>query len=325
MRYQDRVYGEFEISEPVILALLATPQMKRLAGIDMHGNPFPYFEKYTFSRLEHSLGVALILRKYGASLEQQVAGLLHDVSHTAFSHAGDFLFGKGTTQSHGDDILKEYLISSGLQKIVEQHGLTLGQLVASPSHLLLEQPLPSLCADRIDYALRELVVAGDWTAHQALALLSGLKARQGRWIFETEPVARKFVEAFKRLNGTVWASPQAAVMFATLEKLLKYAINKEYLTEHDLWTTDYEVSNKLQKFASHDPQLNQLYSQAFSKQGFRECRSTETPDIAISVKSRAIDPWVGDNRYSDLHPEYGIELPSLLKPKRYELVFQSSG
>lgn len=43
---------------------------------------------------DHSMGVFVILRARGAPLEEQIAGLLHDVSHTAFSHVGDWVYGK---------------------------------------------------------------------------------------------------------------------------------------------------------------------------------------------------------------------------------------
>ena len=34
----------------------------------------------------------LLIRKLSGSLKEQIAGLLHDVSHTAFSHVIDFVF-----------------------------------------------------------------------------------------------------------------------------------------------------------------------------------------------------------------------------------------
>ena len=44
------------------------------------------------TRFEHSLGVFALLRRLRAPRREQVAGLLHDISHTAFSHAVDFVF-----------------------------------------------------------------------------------------------------------------------------------------------------------------------------------------------------------------------------------------
>ncbi len=54
----------------------------------------------TVTRYEHSLGVYLLLRRLGAGPREQVAGLLHDVSHTAFSHAVDFVFSSEEQDHH---------------------------------------------------------------------------------------------------------------------------------------------------------------------------------------------------------------------------------
>ena len=60
------------------------------------------------TRLEHSLGVYLLLTRLGAGRRERVAGLLHDVSHTAFSHAVDFLFAS-EEQDHHERLKPEFL------------------------------------------------------------------------------------------------------------------------------------------------------------------------------------------------------------------------
>ena len=91
MRWQDRVYGEVVIEDPAILDLVGCDTFQRLRGIHQAGPsalPFPFKD---VTRFEHSLGVFVLLRKLGAPPREQVAGLLHDISHTAFSHAVDFV------------------------------------------------------------------------------------------------------------------------------------------------------------------------------------------------------------------------------------------
>lgn len=44
----------------------------------------------------------LLLRKLGASLNEQIAGLLHDASHTAFSHTADWVLGHKETEDYQD-------------------------------------------------------------------------------------------------------------------------------------------------------------------------------------------------------------------------------
>ncbi len=110
MLYKDKIYGQTEISEPVVLELINSPSMQRLKGVSQHGHFEPYFPNTAFSRFEHSLGVFILLKKFGAGLPEQIAGLLRDVSHTAFSHVADYVFsdGSGEKQNFQDDELERH-------------------------------------------------------------------------------------------------------------------------------------------------------------------------------------------------------------------------
>jgi HD superfamily phosphohydrolase len=55
-------------------------------GAIVHANP-----AINHTRFDHSAGVMLRIRRLGGSLWEQLAGLLHDVLHTAFSHLIDYV------------------------------------------------------------------------------------------------------------------------------------------------------------------------------------------------------------------------------------------
>jgi hypothetical protein len=73
MYYEDTIYGNYEIQEPVILELINSPALQRLKGIDQAGYSHVYFPGIPRSRFNHSLGVYLLLKRYGASIEEQIA------------------------------------------------------------------------------------------------------------------------------------------------------------------------------------------------------------------------------------------------------------
>src|SRR3954462_4493946 len=108
MRWNDRVYGDVSIDHPAILALIACPTFQRLRGIRQAGPSACAFPFKTVTRFEHSLGVHLLLRRLRADGREQVAGLLHDISHTAFSHAVDFVFST-EEQAHHEGLKPEFL------------------------------------------------------------------------------------------------------------------------------------------------------------------------------------------------------------------------
>ncbi len=100
MQWQDRVYGDSTIEDPGILELIDCPTFQRLKGVRQAGPSALAFRFKDVTRFEHSLGVFLLLRRLGADRRAQVAGLLHDISHTAFSHAVDFVISSREQDHH---------------------------------------------------------------------------------------------------------------------------------------------------------------------------------------------------------------------------------
>ena len=149
----ETIYGNFEINDPVIIELLSHPMMLRLKNIRQYGVNYYVIKSETYHRYEHSVGVYLLLKKYGASLKEQVAGLLHDVSHTVFSHVGEWIFDhKDGLSSYQDDNHDSFLKATGFAEILEKHGFTLASINHKHNNFsLLEQDLPDLCLDRIEY------------------------------------------------------------------------------------------------------------------------------------------------------------------------------
>ena len=169
MEYIDRVYGRFEIVEPVIIELINSPSLQRLKNIDQTGyRPFwvkPDIEigKYENSRFAHSVGVYLLLKIYNAPIEEQIAGLIHDVSHSAFSHCIDYVLDSGSEKEHNhqDNIFNEFVRKTEIPEILKKYGFDLDYILDDKNFPLKERDLPDLCADRIDYSLRTAVIFGE--------------------------------------------------------------------------------------------------------------------------------------------------------------------
>src|SRR5262245_37777798 len=100
MHYTDPIYGEVNITEPVLAVLLDTAVMQRLKGIMQHGISGLIGLTTPITRYEHSLGAMLLVQRLGGSLAEQIAALLHDTSHTAFSHVIDYVVDGHHEQSY---------------------------------------------------------------------------------------------------------------------------------------------------------------------------------------------------------------------------------
>src|SRR5947209_1068316 len=132
MLLKDRLYGSINIAEPVLGELINSPSVQRLKKIGQFGVPDRYYHFKSFSRYEHSLGVMILLRLLKANLEEQIAGLLHDVSHASFSHVYDWVLEDQTSLSHHEshqDIRHSlFLKKSELPSILDKYGYKVEQI-----------------------------------------------------------------------------------------------------------------------------------------------------------------------------------------------------
>ena len=126
MLIKDRVYGEVDILEPVLIEIINSSALQRLKEIDQAGYFEPHFPGTAHSRFEHSVGVCALLKKYGAPIEEQMAGLIHDISHSAFSHCIDYVLDIGSQkeQNHQDNIFEEFVKKSQIPSILKNIILT---------------------------------------------------------------------------------------------------------------------------------------------------------------------------------------------------------
>lgn len=326
MKIQDRLYGAIVFDEPVLTELIDSPTLQRLQGVDMGGYYEVYFPGSKHSRFEHSLGVAWLLRRFGASLEEQVAGLLHDASHSAFSHAIDYAIASANqaTQSYQDDVHESYLGETEVPALVMKHGFSMEHIFDDVRHPLKERDLPDLCADRIDYILRGGIAYRVISPLQAQVFLDALSVKENRWVFRDSIIAREFAELFRHINHTFYSNIETALMFRTTGDWLAYALAQGYISLPELYTTDREVIGKVNAYLETDFEL-----QKFWKRMNRETRYRLNPDGSerkTLCKSRMVDPLCLEvdeiRKLSEVDSAWGEVVRIESKPKEYTIVFE---
>jgi uncharacterized protein len=327
MNYEDRVYGPCTIEEPVILELINSPCMQRLKEIDQGGyrplwvKPEVTCGQYDHSRFAHSVGVFLLLRTYRAPLEEQIAGLLHDVSHSAFSHCIDYVFDESCQKKHNhqDAIFESYVKKSEIPSILKKHGFTLDDILDDSHFPLKEKTLPDLCADRIDYSLRTAVIFEEMTSHEVKTLLHHLTVEEKKWVFTTFEYAKQYAELFLRLNRVHFSGFSSAVMFSSVGECLKYACHKSYITKDDLYTTDTAVLTKLKRHIGEDEKFDTLWLRMNNK--IQAFNSQDGDATEVFCKSRMVDPLFKDPqgplRVSEKDSSWIKIIKEELQPRRY--------
>jgi HD superfamily phosphohydrolase len=289
----ETVYGSVTVTEPVILELLASPAMERLKSINQYGIVAVVKPEQIYTRYVHSLGVFYILRTFGASLEEQVAGLLHDISHTAFSHVADFIHGTHLQKySYQDEIFAWYLEETGLLAILQKHGLErIAQYGKGVEYPMLKSDLPNLCADRIEYNIYGGYLEGWITQPEMRELVAHLHYQEGNWFFDDVESARKYAKISVDLSVQNWSSAENAYLSTRAAQLLKQGFDKGIITKDDFhFSHDAAVWQKLA--ACNDPEIQDLMQKIHNHKTAYKAGTSEKHDLYFKGKFRGIDPLI---------------------------------
>jgi uncharacterized protein len=244
MLWNDRVYGRAEISDPKILALIEGPTFQRLKGIRQAGPSAIAFPFKNVTRYEHSLGVFHLLRRLGAGRQEQVAGLVHDISHTAFSHAVDFLV-TSAEQDHHESLKPILLNRPDVADALDRLGFAPEDFYEDARYPILERPLPSLCADRLDYFLRDGMACQVVRRPDVDRILADAAVVDATIVFSDLKVARLVVDLFAVMNRDWWASPIEAFIYNEFAEALREGFRQGVLVDDDLLSEDDKVLAKL--------------------------------------------------------------------------------
>ncbi|PYF71624.1 HD domain-containing protein [Pedobacter nutrimenti] len=242
IKVSDIIYGTFELPA-IFRELLNNKSLLRLRNVHQSGAIFLVNPDISHSRMEHSIGVMLLIRILGGSELEQIAGLLHDVSHTAFSHVGDYVFGNQEEDYH-EKVFEPVLLHSDIPEILERFDYSIDQILRT-DFSILEQPLPYLCADRIDYTLRDALHAKLITRKAARNFIDSITLKRGKIVVNDPMQAQWISSTLEKLNKEVFNHPLYVYANQQLAILIHDFIKKGTLTETDLLKDDVYLLNKI--------------------------------------------------------------------------------
>ncbi|EED21025.1 conserved hypothetical protein [Talaromyces stipitatus ATCC 10500] len=297
---RDALYGEHQVSESILVELLHSPTLLRLTGICQHGVTGLLGLTPKVTRFEHSVGAFLLVRKVGGGLEEQVAALLHDISHTALSHVVDWALSKPGEESFHEVHKERYIKTmSSLPQVLTRHGFADLRALNEDLFPLVEMPSPHLCADRLDYALRDSVAFGTLTLEDAQRIFECLKvfpdAASSRrlLVLGDEHLALTLARAYLESDRKVYSDLGNVELYRRTGQVIGDLIRKENIKEEALWTlSDQEFWELLRKTA--DPArleaLNRLESEGAPKK--------DGLSLPQKAKIRTLDPdmWLSTSK-----------------------------
>ncbi len=279
---------------------LQLPVLKRLAGVGLLcGTDWTalYKNRFYYSRLDHSLGVALIVWHFTHDKAQTLAGLLHDISTPVFSHVSDFRKGDALTQTATEEPTARIIRGDAeLGRLLAEDGLTAEQVEDYHIYPVADNEIPQLSADRLEYMFPSgMALDGSWTMGEIRTCYNDLvilKNEDGadELGFKTLEIAELYCEHFCMI-GHILQLNENKLALHMLGQIMNMAEKEGILSESDFMTlSEKEVMERLDKSPSR------MYKT------FRTMTSIEHTNepldekeyfcISLKVKQRYINPLV---------------------------------
>lgn len=329
MKIADDIYGEFDITEPVLEELINSKALQRLKGVAQGGYypAYPKSQQKGLTRFYHSVGDMLLLRKFNAPIEEQIAGLIHDVSHTSFSHTYDYIMegAEGQKkQNFQDSIHERFVLKSDIPQILEKYGYDLNYILDDSHFPMKENNAPDICSDRIDYSMRDdFFQANSLNEDERKYILNSLTVVNGSFIMKNFESAKFFAEFFWKLDDIQYSSLQSAVMFGIGGLFFKSAVDAGIITLEDFFDkNDAEILKIIEDNLNKNEKVKLYYDYLHLPK--EEFESNPNNYIRHTFcKVRRIDPqFINDgklSRVSDYDKEFKEKLSKVNKFNEYFL------
>ncbi|MFA6937188.1 MAG: hypothetical protein WCQ67_03040 [Treponema sp.] len=288
----------FKYAELYLLQRLSTVGL--LCGTDW--TPL-YHNKFFYSRLDHSIGVALIIWNFTHNKKQTLAGLLHDVSTPSFSHVSDFRNGDALTQESTEDTNANMIIQDvSLGAMLNQDGIYSTEVSDYHKFPIADNEMPALSADRLEYMYPSgAALDGSWTLdeieknYKAIKVLTNEKQILELG-FTSEEEALIYTKKFCSISLLLQHNENKLTL-QLMADIISKAIKCGIICENDLFKMSEE--QLLEVFTNAvDSEIDENFTKLFlTFRNMKEVLHTEEPVedsfyVSLDVKKRYIDPLV---------------------------------
>ena len=250
------------------------------------------------NRGNHSLGVAYLISKLRGNDEEIIAGVIHDIGHFPMAHAIDNEFSKEAHNTHErEDVLKIILEN---WKVGNYDLFEVSKNIKKGKYKILENEAPKVCADRLEYPLRDGYYFNYISREEVKEIVNDIKFNGEEITFSREN-AIKFFELYFKLNINHYMDDKEAILHAIYGKLIKETLGRLKIGDL-LKMTDTELNQFLLKYY---PELEKI----------KNIKLVQGNEYTIYPKYRIVDPLTHEGeRVSEFYEKFE-ERKRILKEK----------
>jgi len=254
-RVRDPIHDYIDLSS-VEVKLVDTPAYQRLRWIKQLGPTNLVYPGANHTRHEHCMGTSHVVGKMADSVGLEsgdkqlasVAGLLHDLGHTAFSHLGDEIDGVEDHVIRTTKIITETEISG----ILSEEGIDFKEVnqIIMGEHKLGPLVSGDLDGDRLDYLVRDAHYTGVSTGVDMGRLIATMSMSDSNLVIKEGglPAVEALLTARSTMYPTVYFHPFVRGAELMLVRATNHAISSNQFTKENFINfTDHKLLSELDK------------------------------------------------------------------------------
>ena len=250
-RVRDSIHDYIDLDD-LESSLVDTEPYQRLRWIKQLGSANLVYPGANHTRLEHSIGVSHLVKQMASQSDVpndeiplvSVAGLLHDLGHSPYSHLADELpFGKDHVE-----VTQDIINSSQISDILSDQGLDINEVcnLIKGDHKYGSLISGDIDGDRLDYLMRDSHYTGVKTGVDTGRLVTKMSIADNELVIGESglPVVETFLTSRSIMFPTVYFHPFSRGAELMLARATSAAI------DNDVFTYDSFVSFTDHKFLS---------------------------------------------------------------------------
>lgn len=238
-----------------LLDYIDTPAMKRIDGISIFcGTDYTklFNNRFWYSNLDHSIGVALIIWNFTKDKKQTLAGLFHDIATPTFKHCIDFMNGDSEHQESTEDKTEDIIRNSKeIIALLNRDNIKIEEVSDYHIYPIADNDTPMLSADRFEYTFSNgLSFFRIWELDDIKEIYNDiciLKNENGiqELGFKTFEICEKYVTTISKL-WPKWISNEDRVTLQFFADIVKSMNVKKLISIDDLYTySEKEIIKKI--------------------------------------------------------------------------------
>jgi len=252
-RVRDSIHDYIDLDE-LESSLVDTEPYQRLRWIKQLGSANLVYPGANHTRLEHSIGVSHLAKQMAIQSEVpddeihlvSIAGLLHDLGHSPYSHLADELpFGKDHVE-----VTQDIVNDSQISDIFHKQGIETNEIcdLIKGNHKYGSLISGDIDGDRLDYLIRDSHYTGVKTGVDTGRLITKMSFSNNELVIgeSSLPVVETFLTSRSIMFPTVYFHPFSRGAELMLARATKSAINGSHFSYDEFISyTDHKFLSEL--------------------------------------------------------------------------------